>query len=231
MPTSKKDFQSIVGQLERFYGQQPPPVTTDPFEMIVLENIAYLVSDEKRYAAFEALLNRVGLSAEAIVAASDEELLECTELGGMLAGARVNKLRTIAQITLREFEGDLKGVLKQQPSQAKKALRQFPGIGAPGAEKILLFSRTQTILALESNGLRVMVRLGFGEEQKNYAATYRSVQEAVKGQMKEEVDWLITAHQLLRRHGQELCKRARPMCTQCPIANVCLFYKSPLKRA
>ena len=229
MTTSKKHFQSIVGQLERFYGQPPPPATTDPFEMIVFENIAYLVSDEKRHAAFEALLNRVGLSAEAIVAASDEELLECAELGGMLPGPRVNKLRTIAQIVLREFEGNLEGVLKQQQSQAKKALKKFPGIGEPGAEKILLFSRTQPILALESNGLRVMVRLGFGEEQKNYGATYRAAQEAAKGQLKEEFDWLIAAHQLLRRHGQELCKRSRPICKKCPLTSVCLFYKELMK--
>ena len=32
--------------------------------------------------------------------------------------------------------------------------------------------------ALESNGLRVLVRLGFGEDRKSYAATYKSVREA-----------------------------------------------------
>jgi endonuclease-3 len=65
----------------------------------------------------------------------------------------------------------LKSVLKLPLPKAKKALQKFPGIGEPGAEKILLFTRTHPLMALESNGLRVLVRLGFGAEHKNYATT------------------------------------------------------------
>ena len=50
---------------------------------------------------------------------------------------------------------------------------QFPMIGEPGAEKILLFSGVLAVLALDSNGVRVLVRLGVGEERKSYAATYK----------------------------------------------------------
>lgn len=102
-------------------------------------------------------------------------------------------------------------------AQAKKALKQFPAIGDPGAEKILLFCRAFPILALESNGLRVLMRLGYGEEKPNYATTYRLVQEATEGELVVEYSWLITTHQLLRRHGQELCRRSRPLCEKCPL--------------
>src|ERR1039458_5911517 len=54
---------------------------------------------------------------------------------------------------------------------------QFPMIGEPGAEKILMFSGVLGVLALESNGLRALVRLGFGEDRKSYSATYKSVRE------------------------------------------------------
>jgi len=100
----------------------------------------------------------------------------------MLPHQRVEKLRRIAQITLTEFNGYLGPALALPLAKAKKALKKFPGIGDPGAEKILLFSRTHPLPALESNGLRVLVRLGFGEELKNYSATYRAVREAVKDQ-------------------------------------------------
>ena len=192
--------------------------------MILLENVAYLVSDEQRDRAFAALRDRVGLSAGAILSADDEELLDIARLGGMLPGSRVNKLRTIAQIALREFDGDLRAVLKLPLAKAKKALKKIPGIGDPGAEKILLFSRSQPILALESNGLRVLLRLGFAEERKSYAATYRGVQEAVRDQITEDFDWLITAHQLLQRHGRDLCKRSAPRCKSCPLSRYCSFY-------
>ena len=229
MQRAREPFRKIVHQLEVFYGKPEPPKITDPLEMILLENIAYLVKDEQRDEAFAALRDRVGLSPVNILAASDEALSEVAELGGIRPDARVNKLRTIAQIVLQEFEGDLAGALKQPAARARRALKKFPGIGDPGAEKILLFSRTQPAFALESNGLRVMIRLGFGEERKNYAATYRSAQEAVDEETGKNFDWLIATYQLVRRHGRELCKNSQPRCKHCPVSRSCRYFKEKLR--
>jgi endonuclease-3 len=114
--------------------------------------------------------------------------------------------------------------LERRP-KAKKALQKFPGIGGPGAEKILVFSRTYPVLALESNGLRVLLRLGFREEQKSYSTTCRLVQKAAGEGLDNDYPWLIQAHLLLRRHGQELCKRSKPECSKCPLAPDCEFYQ------
>ncbi|MEK6301536.1 MAG: hypothetical protein AABO41_12510 [Acidobacteriota bacterium] len=225
MSKPRKPFQKIIAKLQAFYGSPNPPKTTDPFEMILLENVAYLVGDEQREEAFELLRDRVGLSPVDIVTAHDEKLMEVARLGGMLPAGRVEKLRRIANITLQEFDGDLKSVLDLPVPKAKRALKKFPSIADPGAEKILLFTRTLPVLALESNGLRVLLRLGYGEERKNYSATYRSVQEAVEAELKKDFDWLIEAHQLLRRHGQELCKRSEPLCASCPLRLDCRFYQ------
>jgi len=230
VPKSPKPFQKIIAKLRVFYGAPDPPKTTDPFEMILLENVAYLVGDEQREEAFDALRDRVGLSPVDIVTAHDEKLLEVTRLGGMLPSGRVEKLRRIANIALQEFEGDLQSVLKQPLAKAKHALKKFPGIGDPGAEKILLFTRTHPVPALESNGLRVLLRLGYGEERKSYSATYRAAQEAVKPELKEDFDWLIEAHQLLRRHGQELCRRSQPLCPSCPLKLDCRYYRESVSK-
>jgi len=199
--------------------------------MILLENIAYLVSDERRIEAFSALRDRVGLTPPKILMASEDKLIEVANLGGMHPLARVEKLRLIAQIALQEFDGDFDRVLKQPLREAKKMLKKFPGIGDPGAEKILLFSRTQSILALDSNGLRALLRLGYGEESKSYSTTYRSVQNATQHEIKNDFDWLIAAHQLLRRHGQELCKTANPICVRCPLKWECRHYHNFTKPA
>ena len=225
MPKQATAFQEVIRKLKALYGPPRPPKTTEPLEMILLENVAYMVGDEQREEAFDALRDRVGLSPVDIVTARDEKLLEVARIGGMLPAARVEKLRRIANIALQEFDGDLKSVLSLPVPKAKRALKKFPGIGDPGAEKILLFTRTHRLLALESNGLRVLLRLGYGEERKNYSATYRSVQEAVEPVLKNDFDWLIEAHQLLRRHGQETCRRTGPLCAECPLRPVCRFYQ------
>ncbi len=199
----KTPFQEIIGQLEAKYGRPKPPEIPDPLEMILLENVAYLVSDEQRETAFNALRERVGTAPTSILSAQQSVLLAVTRLGGMHPERRVKKLRLIVQIALEEFQGNLRSVLAQPLAKAKKSLKIFAGLGDPGAEKILLFSKAHAILALESNGLRALVRLGFGNEQKSYATTYRSTQEAVKDQLEEDCAWLIRAHQLFRRYGQE----------------------------
>jgi len=229
MPKALKSFPKIIGELQDLYGQPEPPKVNDPLGMILLENVAYLVSDERREQAFNTLRERVGLTPPEILTAHEETLLEVARLGGMHPAARVEKLRRIAQTALQEFEGDLDKVLKLPLAQAKKSLKKFSGIGDPGAEKILLFSKTHPILALDSNGLRVLLRLGYGEERKSYSSTYRSAQEAVNDELKNDYDWLIAAHQLLRRHGQGLCKTARPLCSRCPLKSSCRYYQEEVK--
>ncbi len=226
MPTAGPNLQKIVARLGKHYGNPKPPISTDPFELILLENVAYLVSDERREEAFKTLRKHAGTKPHEILAASHENILRATNLGGMHPEGRVGRLREIALIAMNEFGGDLTQALKLPLPKAKQALRKFPGIGEPSAEKILLFARAYPVLGLDSNGLRVLLRLGFGEEKKNYTATYLSVREAVKDQLSEEYDWLINAHVLLRQHGKELCKTNAPVCEKCPVRRVCRYYLS-----
>ncbi|HSS20678.1 MAG TPA: hypothetical protein VLL54_11435 [Pyrinomonadaceae bacterium] len=220
----QKSFSKIIAKLRSHYGEPPPPKTTDALGIILYENIAYLVSDEKRDAAFDALKKKTGLKPTKILAASGEELNRIARLGGGHPELRGARLQEIARIVLHDFEGDLNNALQLPLPQAKKSLQLFPSIGLPGAEKILLFTRTYPVLALESNGLRVLLRLGFGEEGKNYARSYASVQEDLKGEIGSDFDFLISAYQLLRKHGQELCRRTKPQCESCPLQSSCAYY-------
>jgi endonuclease III len=220
------NLKKIIARLAAHYGKPKPPITTDPFELILLENVAYLVSDERREKTFNLLCKEVGTKPHQILAAAPDKLLQATNLGGMNPQQRVTRLREIALIAMDEFGGDLGQALKLPLSKAKQALRKFPGIGEPTAEKILLLTRSYPVLGLDSNGLRVLLRLGFGEEkQKNYSATYRSVQEALKHQLNDDYDWLISAHVLLRQHGKELCKTSAPLCEKCGIRKHCAYFQ------
>ncbi len=221
-------FPKLIDQLEAHYGRPSPPKTVDPLGLIIYETIAYLVTDQKRDAAFDALRKKVGREPNEIISAPIEKLINITRLGGIHPELRAARLKEIAHIVLNDFDGDLRGVLKLPLPCARKALQEFPSIGRPGAEKVLLFTKTYPVMALESNGLRVLLRLGFGQEQKNYSASYASVQEALKEQIGNDCDFLIRAHQLLRRHGKQLCRTSHPACELCPIRLSCAYY---LKKA
>ncbi len=224
-------LNKVVSRLLKHYGKPKPPITTEPFELVLFENVAYLVSDERREEAFLALRKHCGTKPNEILAAPNEKILKASGFGGMHPERRVTRLKEIALIAANEFGGDVRSTLKLPLPQAKQALRKFPSIGEPSAEKILLFTRAYPVLGLESNGLRVLLRLGFGAEKKNYTASYKSVQEAIKPDLKEDFDWLIDAHLLLRQHGKEVCKTNNPRCGECPVRNDCGYYLSHSRRA
>ncbi len=213
----------VIARLSKFYGTPAPPPITDPFEQVLWENVAYLADDEKRAAAFSALRKTVGLTPQLILKAKPENLLAVTRMGGMVPELRAQRLQQSAEIVHILLKGKLDAELDESLPKAKKTLRRFPTIGEPGAEKILMFAGKYPVFGLESNGLRVLLRLGFSKEQKSYSASYRGVENAIAGQLPEDCKYLVAAHQLLRKHGQELCKRSRPLCNDCPLKEYCAY--------
>ncbi len=212
-----------LDELEMAYGHAPEPVTADPWETVVLENVAYLADDRRREEAFLALKKRIGLQPEQILGATNAELTELSS-AGIMAGERGERLKKCARIALEEIGGEVETIPQMAPEPAFKLLRKFPGIGEPSAEKILLFAGMKPVLGLESNGLRVLVRFGIGEESDNYGKTYRSAQKEAMAQLPAEIEPLKRAHLLLRRHGQTVCRRTRPQCGECAIATGCRYF-------
>ena len=214
---------NLIDRLAQYYGEPEPPAVIEPFAMILWENVAYLANDTKRAEAFAELRAKTGLTPAGIRKAKDHDLLAIASKGIVPANT-VEKLRRAAKIAHDEFGDDLVPILDKPVAAAKRDLRKFPAIGEPAAEKILLFNQRHAVLALESNGLRVLVRVGYAPEHKNYATTYKNMQRALVPQLPQPCNSLIRAHQLLRQHGQELCKRTSPLCGTCPLRANCAFF-------
>src|SRR5260370_21660364 len=157
------------------------------------ENACYLLPDERRAAVFEGLRGQVGLDARAILKAPHNVLLPLAKMGGMRPETRVFRWLEIARITVSQFDGNLDRILEEPYEKAKKALKQFPNIGDPGAEKILLFCGAGPGLPLESNGLRVLTLVGYGRVHKNPGATVRFVQVAVTAELPPAVPHPVSA--------------------------------------
>ncbi|HEY2346744.1 MAG TPA: hypothetical protein VGH80_12855 [Xanthomonadaceae bacterium] len=208
-----------IASLRAFHGRPPLLPTSDPFELVLLENVAYLASAARRRQAFEVLRQTIGTTPEAILDATPESL-EAVAAHGILKSRFADKLRLCAQIAMEVSGGDLAQALRGPIENARRVLRRFPGIGVPTADKILLFSGRLACLAPESNGLRVLARLGFVDERQPYARMYRTSLDLQRA-LPAEVPVLQEAHLLLHQHGQVLCKNSSPRCGECPLAGGC----------
>ena len=221
MPRRSLTLRQAVRVLRRHHGAPEPPPSADPFELILWENVAYLALPARRREAFELLQSTIGTNPQAILSAK-RQALETVTSRGILKATFAAKLRECARIAIDEFGGDLGAVVRLPLDRAKRALRLFPGIGEPGAEKILLFAGRKALLAPDSNALRVLVRLGLVAEGTSYARTYAAARAAAEA-VSADPPFLQEAHQQLQRHGQSLCRRRAPRCTECPLARECAY--------
>ena len=216
----------VLERLEKHYGTPKPPWPTDSCEMILYTNCGYPASEDACAKGFEAHKKKEGIKPEKILAAPDETLVSIMRLGGIMPELRAARLKKIAARVNGQFGGDLGSVLRKPLPEAKKALKTFPTIGDPGAEKILLFAGKALVAAVPSSCVHVSIRLGFGEEKKSYAASYRSAQEAILAEVPDDRGALLRAYLLLKRHGQDCCKRARPRCDECPVTSDCPYFRA-----
>jgi len=224
---------ALLRKLERFYGKPEPPKSilpkvssrADAYEMILYANCGYPATDKACTKGFEALKKSVGLRPEEILGASDETLAQVFQGTGMVPELRGQRIREIAARVKHEFEGDLGRALKGPLKEVRKALKKFPTIADPGADKILLFTRIAPIAAVPSNCVEVTVRIFRGQEYKNYGQNYRAAQEVLHEGLPEDCDSRLRAYLLLKQHGQEICKRTGPLCDQCPVAAHCKYFR------
>jgi endonuclease-3 len=222
MATTKSALspKDAVARLAPLYNAPIP--SSDPMALIVWENIGYLIDDEKRSALFEEFVKRVGLKPARIANAPTPVLTDIARRGGMNAQGRTERLKAIGEIAIAECGGDLAGALRGLLlAKARALLKKFPGIGDPGADKVLLFAGIAARPALDSNGLRAMVRMGFCAEEKSYGKTYKSAVAALAKDGEPDAAWFKRAWVVLREHGKALCKRAAPICEPCPLDRAC----------
>ena len=199
-----------------------PAIQTDPLKLILWENIGYLIDDYRRQDLFRAFGEAVGFDPLRIAVADQALLYSIARRGGMRPETRVGRWREIARIVLEDCDGNLDRTLRGLPlGKARALLKRFPTIGDPGADKILLFCDIATRPCLESNGLRALARLGVFEEHPTYTASYKAAIDVLASAGRPDRDWLVGAHLVLRELGKKPCKRGTPICSACPLQEIC----------
>jgi endonuclease III len=217
---TRPELDEVVRRLERCYGRPARPPHASVFEAIVAENVAYLVDDTRRQATLEALRGVLGTSPSDVLKAGKDKLIAAIEGGGMHAALRASKLLEAAKIA-EELGEDLDVIARRPLAEARRVLKRFPGFGGAAADKLLMTWGGHPVLALDSNGLRVLQRLGFARAHKSYDRSYREVQAAIAPELPATPARRYRAHALLRMHGQQTCRTSRPSCSACVLRDTC----------
>ena len=214
----------IFDELEKFYGRQAASWPTEPYEFLVWWHCGYPASDVTCAKGWAALTKEIGIEPETLLRANVAKLRSALKAGGMVPELRAERLKEIALRVQNEYAGDLRAGLTGPLAKVRAALKKFPNIADPGADRILLFGGIAPVAAVPSNNPHVLYRIMRGPDRENYGVTYREGQQMIEVESAESFDGRTRAYLLLKVHGQSVCKRTKPKCGECPVRSECAYF-------
>lgn len=188
------------------------------FELLVAVVLSQNTSDRNAIRAFENLKGKLGvITPERVSSLSIGELAELIKPAGLHA-QRARRIKGIAELLkgrLQEFEAQIKGL---DAVEAREVLKQLEGVGDKTADVILLVYFGKKVFPVDTHIKRVTQRLGFVK-----SGSYREISDFWSKCLPPEK--YLEAHLLLIEHGRETCRARKPLCGECPLRDLCEFYR------
>ncbi|WP_018702375.1 endonuclease III [Anaeromusa acidaminophila] len=201
--------KAVKGQmlevLERTYGHIGTALHyTSPFELLVAVILSAQCTDERVNITTGRLFLKAN-TPEAIIALGLEALeAEIKDCG--LFRAKAKNILAMSQLLLERHQG--------QVPDTFDALLALPGVGRKTANVILSVLYNVPAIAVDTHVFRVAnrLRLGTGDTPEDVEI---ALQKAIP-----KKDW-AAAHHWLIWHGRKICKARKPLCSECPVQDLC----------
>ena len=205
MRVTKKIREKQLEILEETYrGAKPELHFRNPFELLIAVILSAQCTD-KRVNITTARLFKKAATPAAIVALGisglEEEIKDC----GLFRNKAKNSMATCRTL-VEEFGGEV-------PSDYDTLLK-LPGVGRKTANVVTSVAFGRPAIAVDTHVFRIANRLKLAAGETPLAVE--------KGLMKAipREKW-SAAHHWLIYHGRRVCKANRPLCGECPLADVC----------
>ena len=205
MRVTKKIREKQLEILEETYrGAKPELHFSNPFELLIAVILSAQCTD-KRVNITTARLFKKAATPAAIVALGvsglEEEIKDC----GLFRNKAKNIMAT-CRMLVEEFGGEV-------PSDYDTLLK-LPGVGRKTANVVTSVACGRPAIAVDTHVFRIANRLKLAVGETPLAVE--------KGLMKAipREKW-SAAHHWLIYHGRRICKANRPLCGECPLADVC----------
>ncbi len=206
----------IYRRLCDFYGPQHWwPGDEDAFTVVV----GAILTQSAAWKNVEAALARLDeaglLSVDALVRAPDEELERAVRPSGYFR-MKARKLKAFAAMLAERFDGRLEGLFALPVEEMRSVLLATYGIGPETADDIVLYAARRPAFVVDTYTRRIFDRLGIRPTSDTYDAWRRFFMDALP----QDAAIFNEYHALIVRHAKELCRK-EPLCSGCPLLDVC----------
>ena len=210
----RRRLAAILKRLRRAYGEPPAPRRLPPLDELILTVLSQNTNDVNRDRAYADL--RARFPAWDDVADAPLPAIARAIRHGGLGPTKSVRLREILR-TLRDrgIPLDARAFAKMRSAALWDLLVGLKGVGPKTAACVLLFSLGRPFFPVDTHVHRVTRRLGLVPDEADAVKAQALIQEAV------EPKDVYDLHMLLIRHGREVCLARRPLCSRCPLNDIC----------
>ena len=212
---SHEVVRTVYRRLARRFGPLDPPRRLDPLEELIITVLSQNTSDVNRDRAYAALRRRFP-TWEALSGARWQDVAAAIRPGGL---ANIKGPRILAILRrIRDREGgslDLSWMRRATSSEVRDYLTSLPGVGPKTAACVLAFSLGRPALPVDTHVFRVARRLGWVPPEVDADRAHGVMEDVVPPRLR------VKMHVGLIRLGREICRAGRPVCEECPVADLC----------
>lgn len=190
------------------------PWKKPPIDTLIAVILSQNTSDLNSEKAFAKLKGKYK-DWEELLYAKEKDIAKTIVAGG-LANIKAKRIKTtLKQIFQKEGKLDLGFLRDYSPSQARKYLMQFDGVGPKSAAIVVAFAFEKPAFPIDTHILRVLERIPILPRKISYENAHEYMEAITPEKLK------IPLHAQIITHGRNICKAQNPQCSKCIIRIEC----------
>jgi endonuclease III related protein len=183
-----------------------------PFEVMVGAVLVQNTNWQNVRRAIDNLREADLLEPHALYAVPEEELEELIHPAGYYR-LKAKRLRSLLRFFVERYNGSLEAMCKTPLDVLRAELLAVHGIGPETADSILLYAGGMASFVVDTYTYRILTRHGW----IGFDADYHEMQDYFQSNLPSDAALYNEFHALLVRTGKLYCRKARPLCEQCPL--------------
>lgn len=206
-------IEIIIERLEQLYPTAECALHyTEPYELLIATRLSAQCTDERVNKVTPALFKRYP-TLESFAKADFDELCEMVHSCGFYR-AKAKSIIEMSQTILEQYDGRVPDTIEE--------LTTLSGIGRKTANLICGDIYGKPAIIADTHCIRLSNRLGLATST-NPEIVERQLKAAIPPERQTKF-----CHNLVH-HGRAVCAARKPQCEQCPLTEVCTFFKKAKK--
>ncbi len=224
LQTTEQKLWDAHLRLQELYGEQDHISRRDPMRELISTVLSHRTTHADEEKAYWKMFEKFQ-TWEGIRDAPYTELVEAISSSRFPEMKAVYIQKIITQIIQERGEANIDFLQDMSLDAALEWLYTLPGVGFKTASLLLLFNFKKPVLPVDTHVHRVTQRLGIIGPKISPDKAH----DLLLALLPKEPKVLFNFHKHFYWHGQKVCKWGDPICSKCPLTDICNWYQEHRK--